>query len=299
MIACVIVTYNRIATLKKTIEAVTNQTRKPDVIIIVDNNSSDGTQAWIADLADSQKDIMPLLLDRNYGGAGGFYYGIKGAYEAGSEWIWVMDDDCIAAPDALERLLEAVVIITDCHSKELGFLSSKVNWVDGNRHKMNIPGAARDWWHHHEGCPLSIKITHASFVSTIISARAVREVGYPVKEFFIWHDDVEYTNRITKAGFAAYSIENSVVTHVTPSNHGPDYCDISRENLWKWQYGARNWVAFRKKNFGILEGMWLLISIFLMMKRNRVSPKMQLSVLFSGLKGLFYRYENYIVYPLI
>jgi GT2 family glycosyltransferase len=299
MIACVIVTYNRIKTLKKTIEAVINQTRRPDVIIIVDNNSSDGTRGWIADLAASRNDITPLPLDNNYGGAGGFYYGIKRAYETGSEWIWVMDDDCIAAPDALEKLLESAVLITDNHSKELGFLASKVNWVDGNRHKMNIPCAASDWWNHHERCPLSIKITHASFVSTIISARAVREVGYPIKEFFIWHDDVEYTNRITKAGFAAYSIENSIVTHVTPANNGPDYCDISRTNLWKWQYGARNWVAFRRNNFGILEGVRLWIRIFLMMKRNRVSLEMQLSILYSGLKGLFYRYENYIVYPII
>jgi len=55
MIACVIVTYNRIKTLKKTIEAVINQTRRPDVIIIVDNNSPE------SDMADNFYKSFPNL----------------------------------------------------------------------------------------------------------------------------------------------------------------------------------------------------------------------------------------------
>ena len=43
-IAAVLVTYNRKALLKDCIDAVVGQTLLPDAIIIIDNNSMDGTQ---------------------------------------------------------------------------------------------------------------------------------------------------------------------------------------------------------------------------------------------------------------
>jgi len=67
----------------------------------------------------------------NDGGAGGFYEGMKQAYEPGFNWIWIMDDDCIPTETALEELNK--------HSKleNLGFLSSRVVGINGI--SMNVP----------------------------------------------------------------------------------------------------------------------------------------------------------------
>ena len=46
-IAAVIVTYNRLYLLKEVLEAFDNQTRVPDYIIIVNNASTDGTEAFL------------------------------------------------------------------------------------------------------------------------------------------------------------------------------------------------------------------------------------------------------------
>lgn len=40
----------------------------------------------------------------NLGGAGGFSAGVKHAYELGAQWFWVMDDDVMVVPEAIERL---------------------------------------------------------------------------------------------------------------------------------------------------------------------------------------------------
>ena len=55
MIAAVLVTHNSERWLRATLESIANQTRKPDSIIVIDDNSTDGTKAILADFG-----ITPL-----------------------------------------------------------------------------------------------------------------------------------------------------------------------------------------------------------------------------------------------
>ena len=41
------------------------------------------------------------------------------------------------------------------------------------------------------------EIIMATFVSLFIKAETIRKVGLPIKDFFIWSDDLEYTRRIS------------------------------------------------------------------------------------------------------
>src|SRR5476651_747432 len=103
-VAAVVVTYNRLKLLKEGIEALKKQSRKPEAIIVVNNGSTDGTDTWLA----AQKDLI-VYNQENVGGAGSFYRGIKEAYDAGFDWIWVMDDDGYPAVNCLEKLIEAMI----------------------------------------------------------------------------------------------------------------------------------------------------------------------------------------------
>ena len=46
-IFAVVVTYNRLALLKKVIDLLKRQTRQLDSIVIVNNGSTDGTKEWL------------------------------------------------------------------------------------------------------------------------------------------------------------------------------------------------------------------------------------------------------------
>ncbi|MCB9247374.1 MAG: glycosyltransferase [Ignavibacteriales bacterium] len=98
-IAAVVVTYNRLGLLKECIDSLRGQTRKLDEIIVVNNDSKDGTKEWL----EEQKDVTKIHQE-NLGGAGGFHNGMKAAYEKGYDWIWLMDDDCLPKLNALEYL---------------------------------------------------------------------------------------------------------------------------------------------------------------------------------------------------
>ena len=99
-IFAVVVTYNRLALLKKVIDLLKRQTRQLDSIVIVNNGSTDGTKEWL----EQEKNIT-LINQSNSGGAGGFETGVKYAYENEADWIWMMDDDVFPNIDCLEKLL--------------------------------------------------------------------------------------------------------------------------------------------------------------------------------------------------
>ncbi len=54
----------------------------------------------------------------------------------------------------------------------------------------------------------------ASFVSVLVDAAAVRVVGLPQADFFLWNDDFEFTTRLLRRGKGLYC-PASVVEHRT------------------------------------------------------------------------------------
>lgn len=257
-IAAVIVTYNRFELLKEAIAAVKSQTLKVSHLIVINNNSTDGTSAWL----EQQNDLIVTNQPNENGGSGGFYSGIKLAESLGSNWIWVMDDDTIPGTDSLLKLTEDLELIDE----KIGFIGSKSIWKDGSPHLMNIPAISPSF---NRNIPFNKFDQHGliltettSFVSILINSDAVRAVGLPYKEFFIWGDDQEYTRRITKAGFLGFYSMKSVVLHKTGINYFPDFYHDTVANLWKHNYGFRNEFFMVKKNRGLLFFIfWLPIKV--------------------------------------
>ncbi len=295
-VSAVVVTRNRKTLLLECLKAIRSQTRPVDAIFVIDNASSDGTEAILhqagylpaavsrstaAAAGQGQKGCPTVLIDgrtvlyytrlaRNVGGAGGFQLGLRQAFECGYDWMWIMDDDTVASKNALGNLL--------AHSRrpEIGFACSKVLWTDGSVHLMNIPqisplvsatpfNAADD-----EGLLL---VNACSFVSVLVGRRAIARVGYPIGDFFIWLDDIEFTRRIVRNGFWGVYVKESVVYHHTPLNRAAAADTDRVENAWKYYYQARNHIYLSRKSTTGLKriaslGFFLSNSIQAALKRN-------------------------------
>ena len=217
------------------------------MIIVINNASTDGTAEWL-DLAAARHECIRVVHSpENRGGAGGFAMGIREAAGLGAEAVWLMDDDTIPHPDALERLLGATSV-----APNVGFVCSKVICPDGLPHCMNVPGFAVSRSCRYE--PVNrfstqdvpaFAINMASFVSVLIDMEAVRKVGLPIEEFFIWGDDIEYTMRIRRAGFLGLYVDNSVVVHKT-ENYFPHPDLAPEKTAWKFYYQARNTIYIKR-----------------------------------------------------
>ncbi len=230
-IISVVVTYNRKELLCECLDAILSQSRPVSKVIVVNNASTDGTLDLLAErgFVDNLK-IEILNLPKNVGGAGGFYAGMSRAKEIGEyDGVWIMDDDTMPSTTCLEELLKAESILKGQYS----FLASSVYGLNGEY--MNVPtvdtreGANGyvEWYQYLKEGLVAVK--EATFVSLLISKRAIEKCGLPCKDFFIWGDDSEYTTRLTRYCDKAYMVGGSVAIHKRKG--GNELCLATETNL--------------------------------------------------------------------
>lgn len=243
-VAAVVVTYNRLNDLKKCIASLHAQTRPLDAIIVINNGSTDGTDTWLA-----EQPGLSMVTQANLGGAGGFATGIETAYERGYTWLWCMDDDCLAAPDALEKLL---------HSPNIG---------PGVKNSMSVSAVNHDELAFFVDRPNRAYRTVSDmqafemvygvaffFNGTLIHSDVVKTIGMPDRKLFIWGDEVEYMTRAQKWGFPVVTVPASVFYH-PPSF---DRNGIPWPGAWKQYYAVRN----QRRVFQNMHGKTYGVAVF-------------------------------------
>ncbi|MCB0749577.1 MAG: glycosyltransferase family 2 protein [Ignavibacteriae bacterium] len=196
-IAAVVVTYNRLELLIECIGALRSQTRKLDEIIVVNNDSKDGTTQWL----DEQQDITKIHQE-NLGGAGGFHNGMKLAYEKGYDWIWLMDDDAEPFADSLAKLEASIdltfsalcSIVVDKDGLMVKNHRGKINTKYIKIYTLLAPLAKIN----NENKVSDIEL--ATFVGILINVNAIKKIGLPRADFFIHNDDIEYCLRLLEFG---------------------------------------------------------------------------------------------------
>ena len=166
--------------------------------------------------------------------------------------MWLMDDDCIVYNDSLTKL----ILANNKLSENYGFLASKVLWKDKTICKMNIQKKSltkkNDDWDNE-----TVRIIMSSFVSFFIKTSVVEEVGLPIKEFFIWADDLEYSRRISKK-YPCYLINQSIVMHKSKNNIGSNIAIDSNENLKRYSFSYRN-EMYLYRNEGLKGRLYYLL----------------------------------------
>jgi GT2 family glycosyltransferase len=70
---------------------------------------------------------------------------------------------------------------------------------------MNIPTIKKINWNNYISDNI-ILLETSSFVSIMFSRNAVKNNGLPIKDFFIWLDDYEYTLRMTSNNYQGFLI---------------------------------------------------------------------------------------------
>ena len=293
-ICAVVVTYNRKDLLLECLEALKNQSKPLDAIYIIDNASSDGTSEillekeyielskdhsnknWkkystIQNFTNKDINICYIKLNKNTGGAGGFYEGVKRAYEDGYDWLWLMDDDAEPLKDSLEKLTGYI------NEDNISALASVVKTVDNQivplHRKIFDFKSLRNFNISKTIDPELIennkvlKIDDASFVGVLINRTSIREIGFPKKEFFIHGDDTEYSIRLRSVGDILL-INDSVISHKTNFNaskfakkfiFGRKFYRAKYKNYWLNYYAVRNNTWLLKKYRRPVPFIWVIL----------------------------------------
>ena len=163
-IALILVTYNQKDVTMKTLALLQEQTVVPD-IIVVDNFSDDGTK----EIIERQFPLVTVLRTKgNYGGSGGYCIGTRYAYKEGYEWIIMSDNDAFPiSKNLIEELVD----------------SASENVVTQPWNVDEDTKGGYHFWFFHYVC-----------VHRLIYCK----VGFPKFDFFIYGDEVEFSNRLKK-----------------------------------------------------------------------------------------------------
>jgi len=286
-IAAVVVTYNRLELLKQVVSGLLHQTLPINKIIIVNNNSTDGTAEWLEVISKKYQHI-DIITQENTGSSGGQYTGTKTAYKMGYEWIWIMDDDVVATTDCLQNLMLYCKPDLVCHPLRLG--NDGELFVGTDTAEINITNPlkglhkrilSKSDYTKSDTIPVDI----VTFEGPIFHYSMFEKVGFPDKKFFIYGDDTEFSLRLKKAGIRLQIVTKAVLNRLLP-------CEVLDFDNWKFYYIYRNITAidtlYGSKSVRLFRSFFrVLVRIFKC--KNLSQFKTLLRAFYDG---YFYKQEN-------
>ena len=288
-IGIVLVTYNRLSKLKKTLKYYENQTVLPRYIIIVNNASDDGTKEYLTKWKNEQSTINKYIINtsENLGGSGGFFLGEKKALDLEADWILVADDDAYPHLNYLETATE---IICENAEKNISAICGKVIEQGGlyQRFYLNkffsknlLTMLSKEQYN-----SKFLFIDAFGYVGPIINKKKLQEAGLINKEFFIWADDVEHSLRLRRLGEIICCSDLVIEHDADKTNY-----DLS----WKDFYGERNRIYLIKKLFPKRFFLLLFIAILKIFIKSKslIEMKMKLIAIKDGVIGKLGKHSRY------
>ncbi|KRF14323.1 glycosyltransferase family 2 protein [Nocardioides sp. Soil796] len=266
-IAVVIVTYNRADLLGGMLDGLAAQTRAPDAVFVIDNASADHTRQVL------DRDDLPLQVthsDDNLGGAGGFHLGVKQAYDAGFDRIWLMDDDVVPAPDCLAVLAAHEGPCLMAVREDLaGNLVEKSAMHFDLRNPLRIrpkTASVDQTYASRADLPAEVPIEVVAFEGFMVHRRVIDEIGLPDPSYFIFYDDADFAIRARRAGFTILALRDAVLVRQL------DFNQQHALDTWKGFYMFRNLfvVHFRYgENALVRLKPWLIVIAVLLLSPLR------------------------------
>jgi len=229
-VAAVVLAYSRNESLQRLIAALRMQTRRLDEIIVVYQGSREDIASWLAEQTD-----LTILRQKNLGSAGGFCVGIEESIRRGHAWTWIFDDDAIPKAEGLEQL-----VCTPYFGRpDTVFMASRIVDRHGKTYMSPTAADANRWYATvlEDKC---VEVVGACWLGLLVSSIAVQSYGLPIAEFFLWDEDLEFTERLARNG-KGYCAIRSVIVHY----QDPDFDPFGKDFI-KYAYFARNRVARAK-----------------------------------------------------
>lgn len=211
-------------------------------VVAVDNGSTNDSVARLR--AYSAPYPLTLLeTGRNLGYAGGNNVGTRHALEHGADFVLILNNDTVVAPDLLERLLESA-----SRNPDAGAFSARIMyfddedrvWFDGAR--WNSATLRLEWPGQGEKESALGTADHetdyACGAALFFRAEVAREIGLLDEAFFLVWEEVDWGFRARRAGWRNLVVPAARVWHKIGVSFGSEssplrtYFSIRNELLW-------------------------------------------------------------------
>ncbi|WP_262264459.1 glycosyltransferase [Pantoea dispersa] len=232
-----IVTYNRIEKLKISLKA--TLALPFEYVVIINNNSSDGTTDWLKSVSD--KRVIVINSSRNIGGAGGFKLGAEYITKnLKTDWIVFYDDDAYPGKDFLNKFNDLKKNINDIYCSKVIDANSEICQM--NLPWRKLPETLMENFNYYKNkqdfcadIDTRCEVITFSFVGCILHSTVLRKTyELIVEDLFIYFDDVFYSFQLKLMGFNIIYEPSLIFQHDIDSNNNKPF------PAWKVYYLTRN-----------------------------------------------------------
>ena len=243
--------WNRWAATVACLESLLVQTVPLVEIIVVDNGSDDDS---VEQIRRRFPQVIVLETHRNLGFSAGCNVGLERALALNYDYVLLVNNDTVLAPEALACLLREACL-------DVGILSPKIFYASEPDRIWSIGG----------GChPLTLEKTddargqlddsqryktcereYLVGCGMLISLNALREVGLFDTRFFLYYEDSDLSLRFRQAGFRLVMVGDAHMWHKVATSSGG--ADSPAERY----YMAKSSIIFFRKHVDGLR--WLIV----------------------------------------
>lgn len=241
----VIPTYNRSQDLIACLSSLASAKINLEQVVIVDNHSQDDTASQ---LKEKYPQIHLISLQENKGATGAANIGFNFALEHGADYVLRQDSDTIVDREFIQPLLD----LADSDPK-IGVASPKIYyydppdeiWYAGVDSLPLIFGTTNE--HRHEkDQPENNQLREVDYIwaaSMLIKREVLQKTGGFDTDFFVYHEEINFCERVKKLGYRLVFVPDSFVWHKVGS---------SANNAWTaYHWNRSKMLLFRKhaRNF--------------------------------------------------
>jgi GT2 family glycosyltransferase len=211
-VSVIVVNWNGKHLLGPCLKALARQTFTDFETVVVDNGSSDGSAAW---LAEAHPEVRLIALDGNLGFAGGNNAGIRAT---SGEFVALLNNDTEVEPGWLEALVTCLRRHPDvaaCDSKVFFHGSGDLLWSQGADYAVSGAVIQRGFRQPDRGLDAGDRreVFIAVACAALYRRQALDQVGLFDEDYFIGYEDVDLSFRLHAAGWRILNVSGAVVQH--------------------------------------------------------------------------------------
>lgn len=242
-VTAVILNWHRAADTITCLDSLKSQTYPHLTSLVVDNGSQDDS---IAQIQKAHPDITILPTGRNLGFAKGMNHGIRYALAHGAEYLFILNNDTLCAPDLIAQLLP------HASPKKAGAVAPLIYYASEPTRVWSIGGKINPWLleAHEEGRgqldvgqwtePILQDFVPAC--ALLISRDILATVGLFDEQFFMYYEDLDFCWRMYQAGHHFVVVPQAHLWHKVSLSSGGS--DSPNERYWM----ARSSVIYFRKH---------------------------------------------------
>jgi hypothetical protein len=229
-------------------------------VVVVDNGSQDGSVLALASRFGETIDL--LANEENVGFARGVNVGIRHALAQGADWVLLLNNDTVIAPDMIERL-----VAVGNRRSDVGILAPTIFYYDqpdrvwrlGDRHCRWLPIPLKVSTKALKTGNEVLPVDYVTGCGMLIRRQVFSTIGLFDPRYFMYYEDADFCRRAAKAGFAIVCVLAARMWHkISHSTRG----DVSQQHYLR----TRHRVQFYRHHYSLpawiysaLGTLWMIL----------------------------------------